>query len=221
MTVNSTNVVQGSGQGGWRSTVKQAGQDFEQLFQAMQAGNLAGAQQAYSALQQLQGNTGTASDASQTTAAASTASATSSPLASAVGDWSALGQALQSGDMSSAQTDFSKLQSDLTAAAKEHHHHHGGIAKAQAVYSAMQSSNGANAATQGTGNAVSSDIDGLKKALQSGNVSSAQDLLARLEQDLKASGQSWNQQRHHGVAAAQSASYADSSTTAVAAPTAA
>jgi hypothetical protein len=216
MTVNNTTVVQSSGQSNWRSTVKQGGQDFAELFQAMQAGSLAGAQQAFGALQQLQGTaatdtTGTASTQSSATAAvAGTSSSGTNAIAS---DWTSLGQALQSGDMTSAQSAFGKLQSDLASAAEStsgaqgghhHHHHHGGVGKAQAVYSAMQPGN-ATSTTQGTGSAVSTDIAGLKQALQSGDTSSAQDVLARLEQDLQSSAQSMGQRHHHGGFAAQSA----------------
>lgn len=188
-------------QPGWRSTVNQARDDFAQLFQAMQAGNLSNAQQAYAAFPQLPSSnspsTATSSSASADagTGAANGTAASGSPIAS---DWSSLGQALQSGNLTTAQEAFSKLGQDLQAAVQGagHHHHHGhAMDRAQAVYSAMQASNStaASAATPkgatGPADSVSADINALKPAFQSGNSSSAQDLLAKLEQNLRASGQ--------------------------------
>ncbi len=43
-------------------------------------------------------------------------------------DLTAIGQALQSGDVSSAQTAYAKLQQDLQGVRGHHHHHHGGQA---------------------------------------------------------------------------------------------
>lgn len=190
MTINNVNLTQGINQASLRSTSKQVRQDFDELFQAMQANNVAGAQQAYGALQQLlpQNNAATP---------AATGSPDTAPAASTVAaDWASLGQALQSGNMSTAQDAFTKLQSDAaTAAQGQHrHHHHGGVEKAQAVYSAIQSGDAAGGTTPATGNAVGADIAALKDALKSGNTGSAQDLLAKLEQDLRTSGQSWNRQ---------------------------
>lgn len=198
-----TSVVQQSA----RSIRSQAREDFEQLFQSMQAGNAAGAQQAYAALQQLQATaqgttaTGAATDASSGSTAASavgTATATTpaaSPLAS---DWSSLGQALQSGNMTSAQDAFSKIEQDLLAAAAQgpmHRHH--AATDTQATSGSPATAAGTDSANSPAG-LVSSDLTSLQQALQSGDTSSAQDLLTKLEQDLQASGQTSTHRHHHG-----------------------
>ena len=192
-------VDSGVNQTSLRSTVHQAHDDFLQLLQAMQAGNLAGAQQSYADLAQLPLN------ATQTTAPASaaTSSSASAPIA---GDWSALGQALQSGSMSSAQDALSKLEQDLNASVKGsgHHHHHHSIDKAQTVYSAM-TPEGASAISNTGTTSVSSDLASLKLALSSGDTTSASDLLAKLEQDLQTSAGGSVHRHHHGAFAAQNA----------------
>ena len=103
-------------------------QDFAQLASALQSGNLAGAQQAYGALQQGQGASGGSST--------SINNSVNNPITT---DFAALGKALSSGDLNGAQSAFSQLQSDLksaqgtqqgpaqtTAGTKGHHHHHHG-----------------------------------------------------------------------------------------------
>jgi hypothetical protein len=86
--------------------------DFQQLAQALQSGDLAGAQQAFSALAALT-ETGSRRGSSQ-----------SSQLAQ---DFNAIGQALQSGDLTGAQQAFATFQQDLqTARAPRGHHSPGG-----------------------------------------------------------------------------------------------
>ena len=82
--------------------------DLRQLSQALNAGDLAGAQQAFSAIQTL---------------------AQSSPFANSDAfaisqrqqDFSAVGQAIQSGNLAGAQQAFPQLKSTFSG----HHHHHG------------------------------------------------------------------------------------------------
>jgi len=100
-------------------------QDFNALGKALQSGDLAGAQQAFSNLQQAQ-------QANQP----STNSPTTNPASPISKDFTALGQALSSGDLKDAQAAFAQLKSDLKAgqgaqatqqsaqAVKGHHHHH-------------------------------------------------------------------------------------------------
>jgi ribosomal protein S20 len=97
-------------------------QDFKQLAQALQSNDLSGAQSAFSSLQQLLQSSQSSSGQQQT---ASTTS--SSPLQT---DFNNLGNALASGDLSGAQSAFTQLQSDLSAATQSgtsqaggHHHH--------------------------------------------------------------------------------------------------
>ena len=138
------------------STVQQIGDDFTQLGQDLQSGNLAQAQQDFATLS-------TALSSSQSTPSSTSASSTN-PIQQA---FSALQQDLQNGNLSGAQQDFAALQQGLQQAGTQHHHHHhhGG------------DSQGARAVQQ--------DFDSLEQALQSGNLSSAQTAFASLQQDLQ------------------------------------
>lgn len=243
---NVSSTTAGLSQFNWRSPVRQARQDFDQLFQAMQAGNMSGAQQAYSDLQQMLSGSAAASSAAATTAttstttsgtdtaasaaAASTTSSTATTGNTIASDWSALGQALQSGNAASAQSAFSQLEQDLQSSAQsaqgaEHHRHHHGGGEVRALFSAMRG--GAATASTGNGtstsaNSVSADISALQKALQSGDTASAQTLLTQLQNDLQASGQFHGQGHHrHGGFASQNATsaYGSSAVSASAAST--
>jgi hypothetical protein len=92
-----------------------AGADFKSLAQALQSGDLAGAQQAWSTLKQ---DAPWIARASSSSAASSTTS--TSPIASAL---QTLGSALQSGDAVGAQQAFSSLQQAMQSAHHGHHHH--------------------------------------------------------------------------------------------------
>jgi hypothetical protein len=83
-------------------------QQFNQLTSALQSGSLSDAQQAYSALSQLQSSGQGPSTTSN------------SPLAQALNQ---IGQNLQNGDLSGAQQALSSLQQSQGG---HHHHHHGG-----------------------------------------------------------------------------------------------
>jgi DNA-binding FadR family transcriptional regulator len=97
--------------------------DFQQLAQALQSGNMTGAQQAFAALQQAGSSSGAQGQSSPP-------SGQSNPLAN---DFSTLGQALQAGDLSSAQKAFATLQQDMQGIRQaHHHHHHGGVQNAAA-----------------------------------------------------------------------------------------
>ena len=133
-----------------QSRTQQAQQEFQQLGQALQSGNLSGAQADFATLQQL---------GPQANSTSSTQS--NSPIAQ---EFSQLTKDLQSGNLSSAQQDYSKIQQDFGsyAAHKHGHGHHmggaysgtsemsqlfqqlgqalqsGNVSTAQTAYSAMQ-----------------------------------------------------------------------------------
>ena len=90
-----------------QSKFQQFRTDFEQLSNTLQAGNLAGAQQAYNSL--MQDVHGADQNGKNTTLAS---------------DLASLGQALQSGDLSAAQKAFSTLQQDMQSVGQAHHHRH-------------------------------------------------------------------------------------------------
>ena len=85
----------------------------------------------------------------------------SNPIAQA---FQQLSQDLQSGNLSAAQQDFNTIQQDFQQAAQMHghHHHHGG----------------------GDGNSIGQLFQQLGQALQSGNLSNAQQIFSTLQQDL-------------------------------------
>ena len=203
MSVSSIGLDPAAGLSGMRSAVRQANKDFDQLVQSLQNGNLGAAQQAYSSFQQVQ--------AGLTSRAATQASAGSSTTAAnpVTADWSALGQALQSGSLSSARDAFGKLQQDAQAAWQSQMQQK--VQNAQSVYELMQGAQGAAApgvtpatSSQPAAGSVQNDLNALNQALQSGDLSVLQKLLAQLQQDLQASGQTSGQNNgghhhhHHG-----------------------
>ncbi|HEX5392168.1 MAG TPA: hypothetical protein VFW68_02750 [Rhodocyclaceae bacterium] len=236
MTVSNiaTSNASSVGQSNWKSTIQQGREDFQQLLQAMQAGDVSAAQQSYAALQQLTtpaSSTSTDSSGTGVNAATATSQSTAMGGNAVLSDWNQLGQALQSGNTSSAQSAFSQLQKDLQAAAGQgHHHHHQAISQAQSVYSAMgdgdgddkvRATSGATGTLGTTGasgkGALQSDLSAAQQALQSGDTQAAQNLLAKLQQDLVASGH----HRHWANAAANSATTNTASTASTVAATAA
>lgn len=139
------------------------GQQFMQLQQALQSGDLSAAQSAYSAIQNsIQSSSNGQGPLSGT-----------SQLSS---DFQAIGSALQSGDVSSAQSAFATFQQDMqsmqqasssgSGGVHHHHHHHGGQ-----VNSAMAQQ--------------MNDLNSIGSALQSGNASSAQSALSAFLQDIQ------------------------------------
>lgn len=92
--------------------------DFQQLAQALQSGNLGGAQQAFSGLDQLL----SASSSGQNNAQANQQGSRNNPLRT---DLSAVGLALKSGDLVGAQKAFAQLQADIQAYSRTHSHAQG------------------------------------------------------------------------------------------------
>lgn len=92
--------------------------DFQQLFQSLQNSNLGGAQQAYSALEQLISASGVA----QQTGTSNQQGAQNNPFGA---DLTAVGLALKSGDLAGAQKAFAQLRQDMQAYRQAHHHPHG------------------------------------------------------------------------------------------------
>lgn len=125
------------------ATFQQRRNDFQQLAQSLQSGDLAGAQAAFTDLTNLSRN--------------SKAGASSST--SQIGqDFAAIGQALQSGDLAGAQQAFATFQQDVKGAfqppsqnlqaaqqqlsVQHHHHHHGAGSSASSNDSQSAASNG-------------------------------------------------------------------------------
>ncbi|HTZ83211.1 MAG TPA: hypothetical protein VMB66_08475 [Candidatus Acidoferrales bacterium] len=95
------------------NNIRQFQQEFQQLGQDLQSGNLSAAQSDFATLEQLGPNSNS-----------TTSGPSSSPLSQA---FQQLSQDLQSGNLSAAQQDYSTMQQDIqNHAAQMHHHHHGG-----------------------------------------------------------------------------------------------
>jgi len=152
---------------GGQNKVQNQQNEFQQLGQDLQSGNLAAAQQDFATLMQnapaaAQGNNG------------------NNTIGQAL---SALGQALQSGNLTAAQQDYATVQQDVQQAVGQtqghHHHHHHGGGGGQPASSASSS------ASQQT-NPIAQAFSTLGQALQSGNLTTAQQAYATLQQDFAA-----------------------------------
>jgi predicted nuclease of predicted toxin-antitoxin system len=148
-----------------QSKKQQLQQELQQLGQDLKSGNLSAAQTDFTTLQQ---SMPAASPATSTCETASfSTSQTSNPIAQA---FTQLASDLQSGNLSAAQSDFSTLRQDLQSAGSQsvnggehHHHHHSGD----------------------TGSSQLSQLfSALGSALQSGDMTTAQQLYGSLQQDL-------------------------------------
>jgi len=141
-----------------QNRIQQFRQEFQQLGQDLQAGNMAAAQSDFTQLQQLGPHPGTVSTTS------------SGPIAQA---FNQLSQNLQAGNLTRAQHDFTSLQQDFQKAAAQghhHHHHHGGGGQA-------------NSASQG--NSLLQAFTQLGQALQSGSLATAQQAYLAIQDDLQ------------------------------------
>lgn len=98
------------------SRKQQRQQEVTDLANALTSGDLSGAQQAFSMLQQFTSKPSANSQIQTGQQGAGSDTITA--------DINALGQALQSGDLKTAQTDFTQLQKDIQSMGLGHHHHH-------------------------------------------------------------------------------------------------
>ena len=163
--------VWGANSQDWQAIMQERKQDMEQLGADLQGGNLSAAQVAFTDLQST--NATNQSQSASPTSAASSTSGSSTTATSAqstvAGALTSLSQALQSGNLSDAQSAFSQLQNDLQArGAGGHHHHHGG------------------GGGKGTGGSqIASDFSTLGQALQSGSLPDAQSAFDQIQSDFQ------------------------------------
>jgi outer membrane protein assembly factor BamD (BamD/ComL family) len=141
-------------------------QEFQQLGQDLQSGDLAKAQADFSALQQLGSNSTSSTRSSNPTAQ----------------DFTQLSKDLQAGDLSAAQQDFAKLQQDFQSQAPQVHHHHRHHHHHQA--------DGPQSSTTASTSAISQLFDQLGQALQKGDLAAAQQAYSTMQQDFQQLGQS-------------------------------
>jgi hypothetical protein len=131
-------------------------QEFQQLGQDLQSGNLSAAQSDFATLEK----------------SAPQGSSASAPSSGAIFQgFQQLSTDLQSGNVSAAQQDYSNIQKDFQNIAAQHHHHHhlGGGG--------------------GGSSSESQSIDQLGQALQSGNLSAAQQAYSSLLQEFQQFGE--------------------------------
>jgi hypothetical protein len=162
--ISSSTVFNDSTQG-VQSPFQQFQQDFQQLGQALQSGNLSAAQADFVTLQQLNPQPTSTAEASN-----------NNPIAQG---FTALAQDLQNGNLSAAQQQFATIQQDFqnqgaqgSQEAHGHHHHHEG-----------------GDWNQDSANSPTSLFGQLGQELQSGSLSSAQQTYAALQQEFQQSGQ--------------------------------
>ena len=146
-----------------RSVESEMKQEFAQLGQDLQSGNLSAAQSDFATLTQM--------GPQSTTNSSSSTAASNNPMAQA---FAQLSKDLQSGNLSAAQHDFATIQQEMQSNAVQsgghRHHHHGGGGSGES--------------------AINSLFSQLGQALQSGDLSTAQQVFSTLQQDFQQAGQS-------------------------------
>ena len=168
---------------------QQGQQDFKSLADALRSGDLSGAQSAFASLLSLLPNSSSSANSKTQSEAISSASSSSNGASSIISDLSALGQALQSSDLTGAQNDFLKLMQDMQSIGRGHHHHHKTSASSQDTTNAAETGS-----STGT-NSVETDLAALSQALQSGDLKSAGNAYSQLTRDMqtiKSAGRSIN-----------------------------
>jgi len=140
-------------------------QEFQQLGQDLQSGNLSAAQSDFATLQQLSPQNATTSNAD------------SSSLAQA---FSQLGTDLQAGNTTAAEQDYSNIQQHMPSRTARGHHHHSHPADGSGLAQLMQQ---------------------LGQALQAGNLSNAQQAYTGLQQQLQLLGEPATGQSNSGSVA--------------------
>ena len=139
-----------------QASLQQFRDEFQQLGQDLQAGNLTAAQADYAQLQQIEQQ--------------KNSSASQSNITNSVSQlFDQLGKDLASGNVSSAQDDFNDIMKAVQSRGPSvhHHHHHGG--------------RGASLQTS----SVQTDLNTLGQALQSGNLAAAQQAYTSVQTDLQ------------------------------------
>ena len=156
--ISSTNLFDFNSQS-VQNRKQQFQQEFQQLGQDLQSGNLSAAQTDFATLQQ-SGPQVSSSSSTQNT----------SPIAQ---DFKQLSQDIQSGNIPAAQQDYAKIQQDFQSQAggkHGHHHHQGGGG--------------------GGASAISQLLQELGQDLQTGSLSAAQQAYSTLQQDFQQFAQS-------------------------------
>jgi epidermal growth factor receptor substrate 15 len=157
-------------------------QEFQQLGQDLKSGNLSAAQSDITALQQ--------NVAQQSASASTTAPISASQTGSAISqDFAKLSTDLKSGNLTAAQADYTSLvqvfqsQGAQSQISGHHHHHHAGGSDPNDASSSSSSTT--SSGTSSTTASPAQLFTDLGQALQSSNLSAAQQAYSLLQQDFQ------------------------------------
>ena len=154
----------------WASTMKKVQSDFKQLGQDLQSGNVTQAESDYTTLTTDLSSFSPNSTSAGTSNADSTTTSTDSSTSSIADALTTLGQDLQSGNLSAAQSDFTTVQNDLQKATKH----------APPPPPPPSSSTSTSTST----NSILKELSTLGDALSSNDLTSAQTAYSTLQQDI-------------------------------------
>jgi outer membrane protein assembly factor BamD (BamD/ComL family) len=172
---------------------EQIKEQFQQLGQDLQSGNLTQAQTDYATLSkefpganQASANAAaTAATTTATTTATTNTTPTTTGATSVAQQFAQLGQDLQSGNLQAAQQDYTNLQQTAQQNGAQQvgghhrgHHHHGGDSQSASSTSSSSSSSSQT-------NPIAQAFSTLSQDLQAGNLSGAQSAFATLQNDLQ------------------------------------
>lgn len=130
---------------------RQVKDDFQQLGQALQSGDLNMAKQAFAALQQFMPNLSSASPSQKGQ------QGSQNPL---LADLSAVGKALQSGDLAAAKSAFAKLRQNVQSVSRKGHHHgHHRTGGAQNSFASLLDSSSQTNGTNGVSQSIGRNIN--------------------------------------------------------------
>lgn len=169
-SISSTSSSLTEGLANWASMMKKVQSEVTQLGEDLQSGNTTQAESDYTTLSQTLSDFSSDSTSTATTSADSTTS-TDSSTSSLTDAFNALGQDIESGDLSAAQSDFTTLQNDLQQTTSQ----------APPPPPPPPSS---ETSTSTSTNSILKELSALGDALSSSDLTSAQTAYTSLQQDI-------------------------------------
>jgi len=151
--------------------MKKVQSEFKQLGQDLQSGDVSQAESDYTTLTQYLSDF-----SSNSTSSISSAASTESGSTSLVDELNTLGQDLQSGDLSAAQSDYTTLQNDLEQASNQ--------APPPPPPPNFSNTQASDSTTSTSSSTLLEELNALGDALSSSDLTSAQTAYATLQQDL-------------------------------------
>lgn len=153
----------------WAAMMKKVQSEFKQLGSDLQSGNVTQAESDYTTLSQYLSDF--SSRTTSTTASADSTTSTSSGSSSLDSAFTALGQDLQSGDLSAAQSDYTTLQNDLQQTTSQ-------------APPPPPPPPPSSTSTSSSTDSILKELSALGDALSSGDLTTAQSAYTTIEQDL-------------------------------------